>query len=278
MLKFWRNLAISLSLVLLAQRTTACDDCCGDSDTSPSVIASDSDTSPSVTDSTTFTTSASISVSASQATASGSDDKGQAVLKVLEGLGAYLEKTGYTNMTSDCEPSMKSSNKRADSTSDDCVPFSEAAGPIAAGFDTWKLSSVAEKAGAMAWMIYESKSFTYKLPLNHTQAELGKGTSNMQSGDFNVKYAKALSDFGNFNSSDPGAVVEKLVTKNEWTFGSASWFISTQDDPKHYLASDDATEDDYENYVTKVISTSSDLPERKKIFTYFSDAFKTNNI
>jgi hypothetical protein len=105
----------------------------------------------------------------------------------------------------------------------ECATASQAAPYIAAGWAKYNITSKAAQAATLALIAYESGQLQYNQA--HYPPLAGKGTRNMQSPDFNVKYAAYL--FGSSASSDPAAALN-AVLPNQYSCASASWFLATQ--------------------------------------------------
>lgn len=112
-------------------------------------------------------------------------------------------------------------------------------------------------------MLYETAGFKYAI--NHYPGVPGQGTRNMQSPAYNLKYAQWLSTVCTNcgitpaevtkAQSDPVAVL-KLVNTDEWGFGSAAWFWSTQCDESVKAGLKAGTEDGWNAYLSSCIGTS----------------------
>lgn len=80
-------------------------------------------------------------------------------------------------------------------------------------------------------MAFESGDFKYNTPINPVP---GKGTRNMQSAEYNAKYAAQIPDLSNKVAGAHGSPDEivHLLTANDWyDFGSGAWFLATQCSP-----------------------------------------------
>ena len=149
---------------------------------------------------------------------------------------------------------------------DECADASQAAGPISNSFSKYQITSVGEQAALVALMLYESGSFKYNK--NHFPGVPGQGTRNMQSPAFNLKYAQSLFDAGAVAEADaqgPAAVLA-LVSRDEESFGSAAWFLSSQcpDSIRQELAT--ASAEGWTAYLTQCVGTA-DNPERDQLWS-----------
>jgi len=106
---------------------------------------------------------------------------------------------------------------------DECATAEQAAPFIAQGWTTYNLTCKAAQAATLALMAYESGEFKYNQA--HFPPTPGKGTRNMQSPTFNIKYAADV--FGASASSDPTTALDSVLP-GQYSFASASWFLATQ--------------------------------------------------
>lgn len=111
---------------------------------------------------------------------------------------------------------------------DQCATNVEAAPYFISAMVQWGITSAPEIAGVLALTALESGELRYR----HSEFPVvaGKGTSNMQSPDFNAKYAAAIPALASgvaAANGDPDAVLA-LLTVDEYNFGSAAWFLSSQ--------------------------------------------------
>ena len=105
----------------------------------------------------------------------------------------------------------------------ECATAEHAAPFVAQGWTTYNINSRGAQAATLALMAYESGEFKFNQA--HFPFIFGKGTRNMQSPTFNVKYAAAV--FGSSASSNPTTALNSVLP-DQYTFASASWFLATQ--------------------------------------------------
>lgn len=105
----------------------------------------------------------------------------------------------------------------------ECATAEQAAPFVAQGWMTYNIKSKGAQAATLALMAYESGEFKFNQA--HFPPTPGKGTRNMQSPTFNVKYAASI--FGSKASSDPVTALNSVLP-NQYSFASASWFLATQ--------------------------------------------------
>jgi hypothetical protein len=146
----------------------------------------------------------------------------------------------------------------------ECRTASQAAPYIAISFTNFGITSFNTQAALLSLMLYESASFKYAK--NHFPGVPGQGTRNMQSPEYNLKYAQWLAtmckncgitqaEIKQAQAQGPAAVLA-LVNTDEWSFGSAAWFLSTQCDPsvKEGLAA--GTQQGWETFLTGCVQTT----------------------
>ena len=118
-----------------------------------------------------------------------------------------------------------------------CRTAEQAAPMILNSFRAYGIISPNEMAAILSTIAFESGDFKYDRPTN---GEAGKGTRNMQSAAFNMKFATSIPGLGEKLSpvmtgpqgpSDPNSILELLTADDAYSFGSASWFESTQCGP-----------------------------------------------
>ncbi|WPH00108.1 Hypothetical protein R9X50_00293100 [Acrodontium crateriforme] len=118
----------------------------------------------------------------------------------------------------------------------ECRTAEQAAPYIAISYQNFGITSFGEQAALLALMLYESGDFKYAI--NHFPGVPGQGTRNMQSPAYNLKYAEWLSTvcmncgitsaaISQAQAQGPAAVLA-LVNTDEWSFGSAAWYLATQ--------------------------------------------------
>ncbi|KAK5738346.1 hypothetical protein LTR17_006065 [Elasticomyces elasticus] len=117
---------------------------------------------------------------------------------------------------------------------DECRTAVQAAPYIAISFLNFGITTFGEQAALVALMLYESGDFQYAQ--NHFPGVPGQGTRNMQSPAYNLQYANYLATVCTNcgispaqvqQASDPTALLA-LVNTDQWSFGSAAWYLATQ--------------------------------------------------
>lgn len=84
----------------------------------------------------------------------------------------------------------------------------------------------------------------------------------MQMANFNTMYASSIPEIADDVTDDVDQVLDLLLTEDEYDFGSAAWFLSTQcsEDVRTQLQT--GSEQGWENYISSCIGTTV-TPERK---------------
>ena len=109
----------------------------------------------------------------------------------------------------------------------ECVTASQAVEPLVSSFNQYGITTAGEQAALLSWMAFESGDFKYNK--NHYPGTPGQGTRCMLSPTFVKQYVSSIPALSNKTASatDPAAVLQ-LVEPDEFSFGSAAWFLSTQ--------------------------------------------------
>ncbi|KAF9735771.1 hypothetical protein PMIN04_001519 [Paraphaeosphaeria minitans] len=118
----------------------------------------------------------------------------------------------------------------------ECADASTAAPAINSAFEKYSIHEPGVQAALIAIMLFESGSFKYNHNHYPAPGRPGQGTRNMQMAPFNEKYATDLFGAGAVaaaraapNGQDPSDAMLALVNaKDEDSFGSAAWFLTTQ--------------------------------------------------
>ncbi|KAG8530869.1 uncharacterized protein KY384_004226 [Bacidia gigantensis] len=157
-------------------------------------------------------------------------------------------------------------------TDTECSPASKAAGFISSGFKTYNITSPAVAAALVATMALESGEFKYARNKFPAPGKPGQGTRNMQSPDFNKQYLTSIDELKSQVTDDVSKNLDLLVHYGDVDFGSAAWYLTTQDPCKGMtdkLAS--GKQDTFESYVKDCLGTTS-TPDRDGYWTKAVDA------
>ncbi|KAK5174450.1 uncharacterized protein LTR77_001530 [Saxophila tyrrhenica] len=146
----------------------------------------------------------------------------------------------------------------------ECRTASQAAPYLALSFQNYYLPSFATQAALLALILYESANFQYAK--NHFPGVPGQGTRNMQSPEYNLKYATWLAtvcqncgigmeEVEQAEQEGPEAVLG-TVNGDMWGFGSAAWFLATQCGEDVRRGLEQGTEEGWEGYLTGCVGTT----------------------
>lgn len=145
----------------------------------------------------------------------------------------------------------------------ECKTAAEAVPFINKSFQTYGITSPAEAAALVSIMAFESGDFKYNV--NHFPGVPGQGTRNMQSPEFNMKYAKsipALKEKLAAAGTDPKAVLALLTADGALDFGSAAWFLTTQCSAPVRAALKTGSMAGWKSYITECVQTTV-TPDRQ---------------
>ena len=112
-----------------------------------------------------------------------------------------------------------------------CRTATQAAPFILNSFRAFNLTSHGEMAAVLGMMAFESGDFKYNVPIIPVP---GKGTRNMQSADFNNKYALSIPGLAPKVAAlkgNPDGIRDLLIANEYYDFGSGAWFLATQCGP-----------------------------------------------
>ncbi|KAM5455162.1 hypothetical protein MaudCBS49596_001802 [Microsporum audouinii] len=155
-----------------------------------------------------------------------------------------------------------------------CRSASQAAEPLIHSFEKYKITSKPEMAAILSLIALESGEFKYQK--NVFPGRPGQGTRNMQMPKYNALYAKSISELrGKIGPKlmNVDAVLDLLLSKDDYDFGSAAWFLTSQCTPAVRTALQSGSEDGWSKYLTECIGTSV-TDERKKYWTKAMESVK----
>lgn len=99
---------------------------------------------------------------------------------------------------------------------DECVTAEVAAPYFVSGMNHYGVSTAIEQAGILALVAYESGQMQYKINTNSANAASGQGTSNEQSGTFNLEFANTFDELKGLGLTTSNVL--DYVTKNTYNF------------------------------------------------------------
>lgn len=103
---------------------------------------------------------------------------------------------------------------------DECVTADVAAPLLADGLTHYGVKTAVEQAGILALVAYESVEMQYKRNTDASAAAGGKGTSNQQSGTFNVDFANTFDELSGLGLTTSNVL--DYVTENKYNFWTVS--------------------------------------------------------
>lgn len=117
---------------------------------------------------------------------------------------------------------------------DECRTSAEALQPILNSFAKYSIDTAGAQAAVLSTIAFESADF--KFQKNYYPGNPGQGTRNMQSAAFNLKYAVSIpalaGQIPQIQGQDANAVRGLLLSNDDYDFGSAAWFLTTQCGPE----------------------------------------------
>ncbi|KAF2442095.1 hypothetical protein P171DRAFT_417006 [Karstenula rhodostoma CBS 690.94] len=163
------------------------------------------------------------------------------------------------------DPTTASCTSASATFATECADATRAAPALTSAFAKYAIHSPNVQAALVALMLFESASFKYAH--NHFPApgRPGQGTRNMQMAPFNEKYATdvfgadavaAAKAGAQGDSSD--AVLALVNARDEDSFGSAAWFLTTQCEASIVEGLAAGTEAGWEAYLVDCVGTSHD--------------------
>ncbi|MCJ1386629.1 hypothetical protein MMC17_009755 [Xylographa soralifera] len=158
----------------------------------------------------------------------------------------------------------------------ECRTTSQAVDPIITSFATYGIVSGAEMAALISLMAFETMDFKYQN--NYFPGNPGQGTRNMQSASFNLLYSKSIpalassvaaitegAAIGALSVSQLNQVRALLTGNDDYDFGSAAWFLTTQCSTAVRAEVQTGTLAGWQTYVTDCIGTTA-TSDRQRIW------------
>ncbi|KAF4636538.1 hypothetical protein G7Y89_g1548 [Cudoniella acicularis] len=120
----------------------------------------------------------------------------------------------------------------------ECATNTEASQPLIDSFERYGITNTNEMAAVMGLIAFESGDF--KANINHVPGKAGQGTRNMMYPQYVLEYAQSFPELssqiskitaGSSSASlsdDQLNAVRALVLPDQYSFGSAAWFLTTQ--------------------------------------------------
>ncbi|WEW56829.1 hypothetical protein PRK78_002284 [Emydomyces testavorans] len=155
-----------------------------------------------------------------------------------------------------CPKSAKDPCVDAPQTKGQCRTASQAAGPILRSFERYGIADKNEMAALVSLMALESVEFTYQR--NIYPGRPGQGTRNMQLADWNARYAASIPELKqqlDKGCLDRDKILDLLLSKDEYDFGSAAWYLTSQCSAEVRSGLQSGTQDGWEKYITGCVET-----------------------
>ncbi|OHF01263.1 hypothetical protein CORC01_03296 [Colletotrichum orchidophilum] len=124
---------------------------------------------------------------------------------------------------------------------DECATVDRIAAYLPAAFWKYNVSTTGEMAAVLSLMAFETGEFRYNR--NHYPGRPGQGTRNLQMPNYNLMYALSIPELKDKAAEIAGGVADgadltddkknqilDLVIPDDYTWGSAGWFLDTQCD------------------------------------------------
>ncbi|KAI9858545.1 MAG: hypothetical protein M1824_004281 [Vezdaea acicularis] len=139
------------------------------------------------------------------------------------------------------------------STADHAVPF------INGALITYGITSPYEQAAIISTMAFESGDFKYNRNHYPAPGRPGQGTRNMQMSTYNLAYAKSIpalaGPLAQVAATDLNGVLA-LVMADQYSFGSAAWFLTSQCGAGVRQGLQSGTQAGWQTYVSSCIGTT----------------------
>jgi hypothetical protein len=144
---------------------------------------------------------------------------------------------------------------------EECTDATPAAKAINTAFETYGISSFGERAGLVAYMLFESGKFKYNK--NHFPGRPGQGTRMMAMPPIVKSYAESVAGAdavakAEAAGGDAGldAVLKLASCNDEKSFGSAAWFLVTRCDESIRSALATGEMDGWHGFLTVCVNTT----------------------
>lgn len=154
-----------------------------------------------------------------------------------------------------------------------CTTAAEAAPYFIEAMSTYKIYDYWEIAAVVSLTAMESASLRYKQPAVES-SDKGKGTSNMQSGAYNLKFAKSIPELASRVNEITGgsetptdeqkSQVLKLVQANDYNFSTGAWFLATECQADIRQGIRAGTKQGWLDYVTKCVGVPQGTDDASK--------------
>lgn len=148
----------------------------------------------------------------------------------------------------------------------ECADAPRAVAALNKSFQTYGVKSTGEQAAIVAYTLFESGNYKYNK--NHYPGRPGQGTRMMAMPPFVKQYATSLVGASQVAQEEAKGGDAALVgildianASDERSFGSASWFLTTQCSPQIRQGLVDETVEGWHAFLTECVGTTA-APER----------------
>ncbi|KAI1937944.1 hypothetical protein LOZ66_003526 [Ophidiomyces ophidiicola] len=156
-----------------------------------------------------------------------------------------------------CPNSAKEPCVDDDKAKGQCRTAKQAAVPILRSFERYAITEKNETAALISLIALESGEFKYQK--NVYPGRPGQGTRNMQMPQWNERYASSideLKDSAQKLKCNKEKILDLLLSKDEYDFGSAAWYVSTQCNADVRRGLKEGTQAGWEKYITSCVQTT----------------------
>ncbi|EAS28427.3 uncharacterized protein CIMG_09631 [Coccidioides immitis RS] len=139
-----------------------------------------------------------------------------------------------------------------------CRSASQAAEPILRSFEKYNITNKNEMAALVSLMALESDEFKYQK--NVFPGRPGQGTRNMQMPKWNARYLASIPELKDQREKvgdDKAKILDLLLSKDDYDFGSAAWYMTSQCTSDVRKGLQDGKEDGWEKYITACVGTTA---------------------
>ena len=163
---------------------------------------------------------------------------------------------------------------------DECATASQAAPFLIQAMVDYKLYAPGQIAAVLSLIAFETGDLKYNK--NHYPGRPGQGTRNMQMAEYNLAYALSIPDLAPKAqaiapsgvaglSDDKLNAILALVTPDQYSWGSAAWYLTTKCEASVVSGLQAGTDAAYQAYLGCVGTSST--PERLAYWTRAKAAF-----
>ena len=140
----------------------------------------------------------------------------------------------------------------------ECTTASAAVGPLMTAFHDYQITNAAEQSALLSWVGFETGDL--KFNQNHFPAPgtPGQGTRAMLMPNFVAQYAASIPQIASQTAGKDPAGILTLVQPDEFSFGSAAFFYSTQCSQSIKQGVQSGSKAGWEAFITGCVHTTID--------------------